>query len=162
MLVLLVLTAIYFLLLFPDQVFLYADKLITNVLEKNLLFIIAIVTVTLLIHQVIRFYSRKKKRISVQHTEQNINQVKLVDQIIWRNRYVLNAKKMQLLFEISEADIEKWEGEKLSFAQDHIYNLVDEVKVPYEIVSERIEKSLSNASIGGVRPPTYKVKAIDI
>ena len=152
-LVLSLLCAIYFFFLFPRDA--------TTLFQVYLNYIIASLIVVLAITLTLMLYRKQIKNRSTSKSEETEKFEKVVAQIIWRNRYVLQSKKSQLLYEPSLENRAKWDEIKRIFAQEYVYLTILESKVPLKKVSELIEKSLQGASIGSIRPPTYSVKNIN-
>lgn len=145
--------AIYFFFLFPKET--------TTLFHVYLSYLIACLIVALAISLTIMLYRIQAKNNSFSKTEEAEKFEKVVAQIIWRNRYVLQTKKSQLLYEPSIENREKWDEIKETFAQEYVYVTISENKVSVNKISELIEKSLEGTSIGSIRPPTYSVKNIN-
>jgi uncharacterized membrane protein len=150
--VLTLLCASYFLFLFPRDA--------TTLFQIYLNYLIAILIVVLAITLTVMLYRKQGKNHSSSISEEAEKTEKIVAQIIWRNRYVLQSKKSHLLYEPSLDNREKWDEIKKAFAEEYIYLTIPESKVSVRKVSELIEKSLQGASIGSIKPPTYSVKNI--
>jgi hypothetical protein len=146
------LCASYFFFLFPREA--------TSLFQIYLSYLIAGLIVFLAITLTLILYRKKVKSRSSSKYDEAEKFEKVVAQIIWRNRYVLQSKKSQLMYEPSLENKSKWDEIKNIFAQEYVYLTIPESKVPLNKVSELIEKSLQGASIGSIRPPTYSVKNI--
>ena len=152
-LMLTLLCGIYFFFLFPRDT--------TTIFQIYLNYILASLIVVLAITLTLMIYRKQVKSRSTSKNEEAEKYQKVVAQIIWRNRYVLQSQKSQLLYEPSLENRAKWDEIKRIFAQEYVYVTIPETKVPLRKVSELIEKSLQGASIGSIRPPTYSVKNIN-
>ena len=147
------LSAGYFFFLFPKET--------TTIVEVYISYLAASLIVILAISLTIMLYRRLLKNRSSSNSDEVNKLEKVVSQIIWRNRYVLQSKKSQLMFEHTLENREKWNAVKKVFAKEHIHFKIPESKVPFNRVSELIEQSLQGAAIGGIRPPTYSVRNIN-
>ena len=153
------LTILYFFLLFPKDT--------SVVYIKYLLFINAVLIVILSSTLTIMLHRKLKNKKSANQSEDLAKKEKIIEQIIWRKRYVLQAKKVQLMVDdpldddpLDDDSIdnkERWNQEKLIFARKYVFPIISQVEIPYEVVSELIEKSLRGGSFGGISPPTYSV-----
>ncbi|MFT5450949.1 MAG: putative membrane protein [Enterobacterales bacterium] len=151
--VLAILCVIYFLFLFPKDA--------TTIFQVYLSFFIASLIAILTIILTLMLYRKQvKKRLSLKSKEAEKLE-KVVSQIIWRNRYVLQSQKSQLLSEPSLDNREKWSDIKKIFAEEYVHLTIPKSKISDRKVSELIEKSLQGASIGSIRPPAYSVKSIN-
>jgi len=147
------LVLVYFLLLFPKET--------STVFQQYLNYIVVVVIVLLAVTLTRLLIKRlNNKNVVIQYIKEERG-IKTAEQLIWRNRYVLQAKKSQL--QISNAPESKalWHEEKVNFAKKHIYPTVPEADVSLQLVSELIEKSLRGTDIGSVQPPTYSVRNIN-
>ncbi|PCJ48491.1 MAG: hypothetical protein COA74_08850 [Gammaproteobacteria bacterium] len=142
----------YFFFLFPGETSSLV-QLYVGYLMGGLIVILAIALTVML-------YRRQLKSQSSNKFDEVANVEKLVSQIIWRNRYVLQSKKSQILYEPTLENRELWNKVKKTFAQEYVYLKIPESKVSFNRVSELIEKSLQGGAIGGIHPPTYSVKSI--
>ena len=145
-LLLTLLCASYFLFLFPRDA--------TTLLQVYLSYLIAALIVVLAITLTFMLYRKQVNSRSFSKSEEAEKYQKVVAQIIWRNRYVLQSKKSHLLYEPSLDNREKWDEIKKAFAKEYIHLTIPESKVSARKVSELIEKSLQGASIGSSKPPT--------
>jgi len=145
-----VLAALYFFLLFPRET--------STVFLQYLTYIIVSLILVLAVTLTVMIFKKQQKRTFRTNTEETGKKEKTVEQLIWRNRYVLQSQKAQLMFEDNSESREQWHQAKVDFARKYISPVIPEDDVPLEVTSELIEKSLRGASIGGIRPPTYNVK----
>lgn len=144
-----VFSTLYFLILFPDET--------TMLLIKYLFYIVIIILGGVL---AIMWNNKKRQNTSQIDLSNSDKKVKVVEQLIWRNRFVLESKKTQLIDDDKSHDIKEWKDEKYKFAQKYVFPVVSEADVPLDVVSDLIEKSLRGGAIRGIRPPTYSVTSI--
>ena len=147
------LTALYFFVLFPKDA---SDVFIQylNYITLGLIVILALTLTGLL-------YGWQKDKRSQIDTKDLEKKYKVIEQIIWRNRYVLQSQKAKLMFDDNLENREQWQKDKAIFAIEKIFPKIPEDEVPFHLVSKLIEKSLSGSSLGGIRPPTYNVANAD-
>ena len=146
------LTAAYFLFLFPREA--------TSLLEVYINYFFAVLIVSLAVTLTFMLYNKHVKSRSSTTSKQTDNYEKIVAQIIWRNRYVLQSKKSNLLYEPSMENRAKWDEIKKNFADEYVYLTIPEDKFSLNKVSQLIEKSFHGTAIGSIKPPTYSVKNI--
>ncbi len=106
-------------------------------------------------------YKRQQKSRSKELDSLMKKKIKVVEQLIWRNRYVLQSQKGNLNHDAAKDNIEQWKEIKITFTKKYIFPTVSESDISLKIVSELIDKSLRGASFGGIRPPTYNVRNIN-
>lgn len=149
---LVLLSTLYFLLIFPEETKSIISQYMTTILV--VLFVVLVLVLTAFLNN-----KRNPKTPQIQIATED-KKVKAVEHLIWRNRYVLEAKKTQLINEDNPQNREKWADEKIKFARQYIFPVVPETAVPLDVISGLIEKSIRGGSFRGVRPPTYSVTDI--
>ena len=87
--------------------------------------------------------------------------IKVVEQIIWRNRYVLQSAKDEIMEETSIHKHQKWRDVEADFITNKVFPVIPESEIPFETISEVIDNALATGSINSSRPPVYKVKNIE-
>jgi len=147
------LSILYFLALFPKEA--------TTVFLLYLNYLAVVLIVLLALFLTVMLYKKQQKTQSKKLDSSVDNKIKTVEQLIWRNRYVLQSQKGKLDHESVNINIEQWKEIKATFTKKYIFPVISENEVSLEIVSELIDKSLRGAAIGGIRPPTYSVRNIN-
>ncbi len=143
------LSILYLSLLFP------ADA--STVLSLYIGYVIVTLVVILALFLTLMLYKRQQKLKSKKLDSSMNKKIKIVEQFIWRNRYVLQSQKGKLNQDTVNDNIEAWEEIKTAFSKKYIFPTVSESDISLKIVSELIDKSLRGAAIGGIRPQTYSV-----
>ena len=145
-----ILAGIFFFLLFPAE----AYAAVEDYLGIALLVIILVVG-GLLIR---RFTKDIKSKSADKKEAKRKKQIQLIEQLIWRSRYSLQAKKAQILADDTAEAREQWKQEKIRYAKEKIFPVIPESQAPMNLVSSLIEKSLSGSGLGSGRLPTYNVR----
>lgn len=147
------LSILYVLLLFPKELT-TAFVLYLNYLSVALIVLLALFLTAMLY--------RKQQKTQSKKLDSSVDKTKkIVKQLIWRNRYVLQSQKGKLNHESVNMNIEQWNEIKATFAKKYIFPVVSENEISLKVISELIDKSLTGAAIGGIRPPTYSVRSIN-
>ncbi len=147
------LSVLYFLVLFPKEA--------TTVFSLYVNYLAVVLIVVLALFLTVMLYRKLQKSQSKKLDSSVDKKIKTVEQLIWRNRYVLQSQKGKLNHESVNDNIEQWKEIKTAFAKKYVFPVVSESDVSLKVVTELIEKSLRGAAIGGIRPPTYSVRNIN-
>ncbi len=86
--------------------------------------------------------------------------IKSIEQLIWRNRYVLQSAKEEIMKKNTVYKYQKWNEVKVKFIKSKVFPVIPETEVPLETVSDIVENALSTSSLNSSKPPVYKVKSI--
>ena len=147
------LSGLYFFLLFPNE----TSTVFTLYLNY---IIVALITLLALVLIFLLYKKQQNNDSTTQEVKEN-KKIKTIEQLIWRNRYVLQAQKAKLNHQSASENRSQWNEIKIVFIKKYIFPVVSEEDVSLETVSELIEKSLRGAAISGIRPPTYSVRNIN-
>ena len=146
-----ILSVLYFVFLFPREA--------TTVMMQSLTNLIASLIVMLSFGMLVLLFQKEKNKQQEYKLRQNERQkkdLKIIEQLIWRNRYVLQSIKEKLKEEDSPDNNEKWKEEKEKFARKYVLPQFSEENVPMDIVTGLLDKALRGGIVGGIKPPTYK------
>ena len=146
-----ILSVLYFVFLFPREA--------TTVMMQSLTNLIASLIVMLSFGMLVLLFQKEKNKQQEYKLRQNERQkkdLKIIEQLIWRNRYVLQSIKEKLKEEDSPDNNEKWKEEKEKFARKYVLPKFSEENVPMDIVTGLLDKALRGGIVGGIKPPTYK------
>ena len=108
-----------------------------------------------------KLYKKQLEKSLLKKLDESIKIEKIIERIIWCNRYVLQTKKEDSSKDNNEENKEKWQKDKKDFANNFIYPLFPESKVSFNQVSQMIENSLSGNSLGGIKPPIDGIEVVN-
>lgn len=109
---------------------------------------------------IFHFFSNLKRVEYIKLRGGHDKKIKMVEQIIWRNRYVLQSAKDEIMNEKSINKHQKWRDVETDFINNKVFPVIPESEITFDTVSEVINNALSPSSINSSRPPVYKVKNI--
>jgi len=135
MIVLVVLTILYILLLLPPEI----TSNFSPYFDYFMMVFVLMMTTSLSLV----LYQRQQHHQYHRQSSISTKKQKMIEQIIWRNRYVLQFKKHQSM---------QWSKEKQLFANTAIFTIIPESEYPFQKVSELIEQSLRGGAPGGIKP----------
>ncbi len=145
-----ILVSLYFFVLFPKDA--------SVVLYQSITYLVIVLITILTVFLISLIYQRTVRNNSFQEVVKSNKNEKKVEQLIWRNRYVLQAQKARIMSDPTEENQQLWMDEKTKFARKYIFPEISETDISLKMVIDLIETSLRGGSIGGIRPPTYNVK----
>ncbi len=149
-----VLTVLYIMYLFPADT---AYTLAQYIPELIILLICSMVC--FLVYYVIKKSKIKVFRARQVKLEKNI---KIIERIIWRNRYVLKTTKLDISnIDENIKNSHRWLDAKTNFVNQNIYSVISERDIAFEMISPLIENALNSISEGEVKLPVYSVRNID-
>lgn len=145
-----ILAGVFLFLLFPQE----AYSAVEDYLGYVLLAIILIAAGFLVRHFMTDIKSKSEEKKETKRKKQ----IQLIQQLIWRSRYSLQSKKIQILSDDTPEARDLWKQEKIRYAKEKIFPVIPETEAPMNLVSSLIEQSLSGSGLSSSRPPTYNVK----
>lgn len=150
---LVMLVMVYFFVLFPG----YASGVLFQYLNYFILLMIAIMTISL-IAMIYRKIQKIRAKAQKATKKKHAKHIKSIEQLIWRNRFVLQTKQLNFSPNAHLDNQKKWEQEKRLFCQRSVFSIVSEKKVSFEEVSTLIEKALRRLASDGLNLPLIKSK----
>lgn len=148
-----VLSMVYFIVLIHQDTGVFVVQYLSN--NPIILTVISIFVVMLIMYRKLELYSHKCQRNKVAMQSDSI---KAIEQIIWRNRYVLQSRKVKSAVDVRLDNPVKWLQVKQTFCEETVFTVVSEQKVSFEDVSDLIDKSLAGLSYSGIPPLTYHIE----
>lgn len=148
--VLILVMGVFYALLFPEEFLALVSRYLYIILPVASGAVVAwLIILGLKHHQDVKSIRTKK------HRE---NQIRKVEQLIWRNRFTLDSQRSQIMFEYSQENHDRWQQVKAEFIRSKVYPQVPERDVPLNLASMLVERVLSGQSYRNSRLPTYGVQ----
>ncbi len=109
---------------------------------------------------IFKYYKKvKTAEYSKQRNDHN-KKIKSIEQLIWRNRFVLQSAKDEIMEKDTINKDQQWNDIKVAFIRSKVFPVIPETEVPLETVSNIVKKALGASSLNSSKPPVYKVKSI--